>query len=218
MWPAKVVARRGLATLKLTYFNLAGRAELTRLALYIGDIYFEDDRISMQRLKNLKQSLPYGQLPVLMVDDLVMAQSHPIAKYAGTLAGLYPHNEPLDAFKVDEVLAHLMSMSNAIYAVFGELDKTERAVRAKELVDVKLPTMFQLLERRLVATSTGNPYLLDSLSLADLEIYLTVHMLKTGLLHDVHTHAVSDAYPHVMSIYDAIKQHPKVVEWNHRKN
>ncbi|RHY19159.1 hypothetical protein DYB26_007815 [Aphanomyces astaci] len=192
MWPAKVVARRGLATLKLTYFNLAGRAELTRLALYIGDIYFEDDRISMQRLKNLKQSLPYGQLPVLMVDDLVMAQSHPIAKYAGTLAGLYPHNEPLDAFK--------------------------RAVRAKELVDVKLPTMFQLLERRLVATSTGNPYLLDSLSLADLEIYLTVHMLKTGLLHDVHTHAVSDAYPHVMSIYDAIKQHPKVVEWNHRKN
>ncbi|ETW06436.1 hypothetical protein H310_02692 [Aphanomyces invadans] len=217
MWRAPL-ARRGLATLKLTYFNMAGRAELTRLALFIGDIFFEDERISMKRLKNMKHSLPYGQLPVLMVDDLVLAQSHPIAKYAGTLAGLYPHKEPLEAFRVDEMLAHLMSMSNAIYAVFGELDQAERAVRANELVEVKLPAMFDVLEKRLVSTSTGNPYLLDALSLADLEIYLTVHMLKTGLLHDVPTQTVPDSYPHVMRIYETVKQHPKVMEWNHRKN
>ncbi|KAH9134525.1 hypothetical protein AeRB84_019722 [Aphanomyces euteiches] len=210
--------QRSMATLKLTYFNLAGRAELTRLALYLGDIHFEDDRISMRRLKELKSSLPYGQLPVLTVDDTVMAQSHPIAKYAGTLSGLYPNDNPLDALKVDELLSHLMSMNNAILAVFGELDKNERAVKGKELVDVTLPTMFRLLERRLVTTSVGDPYLLEKLSLADLEVYLTVDMLKTNFLRDIDTSTIPDGYTHVMRIYNAVKEHPKVAEWNHRKN
>ncbi|CAK4080864.1 unnamed protein product, partial [Aphanomyces euteiches] len=80
------------------------------------------------------------------------------------------------------LISHLMSMNNAILAVFGELDKDERAVKGKELVDVTLPTMFRFLERRLVMTSVGDPYLLEKLSLADLEVYLTVDMLKTNFL------------------------------------
>ncbi|KAF0689931.1 Aste57867_18646 [Aphanomyces stellatus] len=211
-------SRRTQATIKLTYFNLAGRAELTRLALFLGNIHFEDDRISMKRLKEIKGSLPYGQVPVLHVDDHVMAQSHPMAKYAGTLAGLYPKDDPLDAFRVDELLAHLMSMSNSLYAVFGELDKKERTTKGKELVEHQLPRMFRILEKRLETTSRGNPFLLDTMSIADLEIYLTVHLLKSGFLRDVDTAAVPDGYAHVMRIYHAVKDHPKVAEWNHRKN
>ncbi|KAH9094924.1 hypothetical protein LEN26_018018 [Aphanomyces euteiches] len=115
-------------------------------------------------------------------------------------------------------ISHLMSMNNAILAVFGELDKNERAVKGKELVDVTLPTMFRFLERRLVMTSVGDPYLLEKLSLADLEVYLTVDMLKTNFLRDIDTSTIPDGYTLVMRIYNAVKQHPKVAEWNHRKN
>ncbi|KAG9399193.1 hypothetical protein AC1031_012154 [Aphanomyces cochlioides] len=116
------------------------------------------------------------------------------------------------------LISHLMSMNNAILAVFGELDKHERAVKGKELVDVTLPTMFRLLERRLVMISVGDPYLLEKLSLADLEVYLTVDMLKTNFLRDIDTSTIPDGYTHVMRIYNAVKEHPKVAEWNHRKN
>ncbi|CAK4681052.1 unnamed protein product [Aphanomyces euteiches] len=116
------------------------------------------------------------------------------------------------------LISHLMSMNNAILAVFGELDKDERAVKGKELVDVTLPTMFRFLERRLVMTSVGDPYLLEKLSLADLEVYLTVDMLKTNFLRDIDTSTIPDGYTHVMRIYNAVKEHPKVAEWNHRKN
>ncbi|KAH9094925.1 hypothetical protein LEN26_018019 [Aphanomyces euteiches] len=106
------------------------------------------------------------------------------------------------------LISHLMLMNNAILAVFGELDKNERAVKGKELVDVTLPTMFRLLEHRLVMTSVGDPYLLEKLSLADLEVYLTVDMLKTNFLRDIDTSTIPDGYTHVMRIYNAVKEHP----------
>jgi hypothetical protein len=39
-----------MSSLKVTYFNAAGRAELTRLLFKIGGIAFEDERLSGVRI------------------------------------------------------------------------------------------------------------------------------------------------------------------------
>ncbi|KAE9072076.1 hypothetical protein PF007_g26309 [Phytophthora fragariae] len=60
--------------LKLTYMPLPGRGEPICLALFIGGVEFEDERISREALANRK--LPFNQLPVLEVDGEVIAQTN----------------------------------------------------------------------------------------------------------------------------------------------
>lgn len=51
----------------LTYFDISGRAEATRLAFTIGGIHFEDKRISFAEFPTLAPSMPFTHVPVLEV-------------------------------------------------------------------------------------------------------------------------------------------------------
>merc|ERR1711862_586541 len=84
-----------MGKLKLTYFDVKGRAEITRLALSYGDIPFEDERISHEEFASKKPSLPLGQLPVIEVDGKTYPQSMALARYAARLSDLYP-SDPLN--------------------------------------------------------------------------------------------------------------------------
>ena len=82
-----------MATPKLVlhYFAAPGRAEPIRIAFAIGGVAFEDKHHTGPEFGALKQGtfLPFGQLPVLEVDDVVIPQSNAIHRYAGKLAGTY---------------------------------------------------------------------------------------------------------------------------------
>jgi prostaglandin-H2 D-isomerase / glutathione transferase len=72
--------------LKLTYFDFhGGRGEPARLALSIGGIPFEDDRVAPSDWQRRKPDTPFGALPVLEVDGRALAQSNAINHYVGTL-------------------------------------------------------------------------------------------------------------------------------------
>jgi glutathione S-transferase len=89
--------------LKLTYFNIEGAAEKVRLALKLGGLAFEDERIEMSGWQALKPSTPYGQLPLLSIDDQPpVTQSFAMLRYIGRLSNLYPA-DPVEALAVDEV-------------------------------------------------------------------------------------------------------------------
>jgi glutathione S-transferase len=93
-----------MTKLKLTYFDFhGGRGELARLALSIGGIPFEDDRVKPVEWENLKAHTPFGALPVLEVDGHVVAESNAINRYVGKLADLYP-SDPWQAALCDEVM------------------------------------------------------------------------------------------------------------------
>ncbi|CAK4731500.1 unnamed protein product, partial [Aphanomyces euteiches] len=90
-------------SMKLTYFDLPGRAETIRLALAIGGVPFQDDRVPRAAWPALKPTVPFKQLPVLTVDGQVFCQSNAIARYIGILSGLYPTDNALDALRIDEI-------------------------------------------------------------------------------------------------------------------
>lgn len=56
--------------LKLTYFRIPARAELSRLIFHFGDVPFEDERLSRLQFLEIKPTLPLGQVPVLEVDGV----------------------------------------------------------------------------------------------------------------------------------------------------
>lgn len=70
-----------MAELKLTYFDFhGGRGEPARLALSIGGIPFEDDRVPPSEWPKLKESTPFGALPVIELDGQTLAQTSPFAR------------------------------------------------------------------------------------------------------------------------------------------
>src|SRR5262245_15521888 len=65
--------------LKLTYFDFhGGRGEPARLALSMGGIAFEDDRVPVSDWERRKPDTPFGALPSLEKDGQIVAQSNAI--------------------------------------------------------------------------------------------------------------------------------------------
>merc|ERR1711868_215988 len=64
----------GAPKVKLTYFNLRGRAEPTRMLLAYGGIEFEDCRVANEGWMSLKPKTPYGSLPVMEWNGEGLAQ------------------------------------------------------------------------------------------------------------------------------------------------
>ena len=78
---------------KLTYFNLRARGEPCRLLLAYGGIKYEDERIAPPWEEGstwgaLKDSTPFGQLPVLKWDGVELAQSVACARFIAREVGL----------------------------------------------------------------------------------------------------------------------------------
>ncbi len=91
--------------LKLTYFDLPARAEVTRVLLHYGNIDFEDKRLGFEEFGQLRDqgllTLPFNQLPVLEIGkDTTLVQSEAIERYAARIAGLIPQ-DPIQAAQVD---------------------------------------------------------------------------------------------------------------------
>ena len=90
--------------LKLTYFDFhGGRGEPARLALSIGGIPFEDDRVPPSDWERRKPNTPFGALPLLEVDGQTLAQSNAVNRYVGKLTDLYP-TDAWQAALCDEVM------------------------------------------------------------------------------------------------------------------
>lgn len=205
-------------TLRLTYFDFPfWRAEASRLALHIGGISFEDVRPDRETFRARKAAggYPYGQLPVLEVDGVAIAQSAAIAAYCGKLAGLYPTDDALMAAKVDELLATANQMTYLVAPSMGERDpEKKRALRAN-LGEEVLPQWLAQLEARLTAFGPG-PYCLgEQLSVADLALWRMLDWFTSGLLDGIPT-TLLEPHPRLHALGTAVAAREDVQTWMRR--
>lgn len=154
--------------IKLTYFDFAGCAELTRLVLVYGGIPFTDERIDRAEFAKLKPALPFGQLPVLQVDGKVFSQSVAIARFAAQLAGLCPV-DPVEALQVDMIVDSICELIiNPEVAISHEEDEAIKAEKIHQFLELTLPKGLKALEKMV----QGNFFLdADKVSLADFVLF-----------------------------------------------
>merc|ERR1712156_107366 len=102
------------------------RAEVSRLALHLGKVEFEDKKI--KDMKEFKESgvAPFGQAPILEVDGKVVAQTGAIARYCGKVSGFYPKDDDFAAAKVDEIIDTATDTTNLIGATMGIANEKEK--------------------------------------------------------------------------------------------
>ena len=155
--------------LKLTYFDFhGGRGEPARLALSIGGIPFEDDRVAPSDWPARKADTPFGALPVLEVDGQTVAQSNAINRHVGKLADLYPSDA--QAALCDEVMEAVEDINTKLAATFF-LPEEEKKTQRKALVEGPLPFYLTRLQQRLEAHG-GRYFAADHLSVADLKVFV----------------------------------------------
>ncbi|RLN90287.1 hypothetical protein BBJ28_00015440 [Nothophytophthora sp. Chile5] len=199
-------------SIKLTYFAAAGRAEVPRLAFYIGGVPFEDKRVNFEQFTAMKESLPLGQLPTLEVDGEVLTQSYAISRYAGRLGGLYPTSAPFVALKIDEVLHAISEMEEKMGPSFREKDADKKKAMREEVAANVLPRYAGLIEARLEKMQQLLAFQSGDVFVHELAIYAWVKSMRAGYIDHIPT-TVLDGYKLVNKTFEKIASHPKVKEW-----
>jgi glutathione S-transferase len=201
--------------LKLTYFDFdGGRGEPARLALHIGGIPFEDERISLKDWPQIRERTPFQALPILEVDGRVVAQSNSINRYVGKLAGLYPQDD-WQALLCDEVMDAAEDIGTRIGNTI-DLPADAKQQAREELAAGRIPRHLEQLQARLKAA--GGEYFADQrLTVADLKIYMLVRWLRSGALDHIPKDLVERVAPLLVKHFERVASRPEIAEYYKRR-
>jgi len=153
---------------RLTYFNIQGRAEILRMILTYSNVEFEDVRLSYPVWKEVKNQpkFKFGQLPILEIDDKVIAQTQVIARYLSRKF-VYLPIDPDAALPIEELNTFIdsdISERQSLGGMFKDPEQKEN-YRHKYFTE-HLPSKLTYLEEILQKNQTG--YLVgDKMTLAD---------------------------------------------------
>jgi prostaglandin-H2 D-isomerase / glutathione transferase len=197
-----------MAKLKLSYFDFhGGRGEPARLALSMGDIPFEDDRIPFADWEQRKKKTPFGALPVLEVDGQTIAQANAINCYVGKLTNLYP-SDPWQAALCQEAMGAVEDILIKIVPTMF-LPEEEKKAQRKALAEGPIPFYLTQLQRRLEAHG-GRYFADDRLTVADLKVFTFIRQLKSGFLDYIPTDLADRIAPKLVGHYDRVRNEPRV--------
>ncbi len=195
--------------LKLTYFDIhGGRGEPARLAMHIGGIDFEDDRLSFQQFGDQRKMFPFNRVPKLEIDGVELSQCNAINRYVGKLAGLYP-TDPLQAAFCDEAMDAVEDISSQVIATFPIQDEAEKKAAREALT--KGPIRLYLRQLDDILDARGGEYFADGrLTVADLKVMVWVRSLRNGTLDYVPTDLPDTVAPRLVAHLKRVRSHPKV--------
>jgi glutathione S-transferase len=156
-----------MAEFKLFYFNICGRAELTRLIFAASETDYEDTRFSFEEWPEKKATFPMGQVPVLKYKGSTFIQSLTIARLAAKKCGLAGKDE-MEEFRCEMIVNTLWTDINTkVVEISFEKDE----VKKQEMVDAQLKDIPDKLKKlELFAAEGGNFFLGDKMSYADLAL------------------------------------------------
>ena len=201
--------------LKLIYPDVPfWRAEMSRMALFIGGIEFEDLRPSREEITKMRTEgiFPFGQFPVLQVDGNTIAQTGAIARYCGKLSGLYPTENDFNAAKVDEVIDLATDITVKIRPALIEKDTEKRMEMRSKLSETVLPQWLRFMETLLEDNGKTGYFVDDSLTVADLAAWRLCGWISGGIIDGI-PETILDGFPLLNAHQNHISNLPNVAEW-----
>ena len=194
------------------------RAEVGRIALFMGDIKFDDVRIKREDFSTAKETgtlsdgtvLPFHQIPCLVVDDVSIAQTGAIARFCGKLSGLYPTHDDVNAAKIDDFIDFATDLTVMIYNTPNKTDEEKKRKARRDLATGPLKRKLSMLEKNI---SSDSEWLVTSnISIADVAIWRLLGWLSSGILDGMPTDLLS-GFPKIRKLCLAVDKHPKIQKW-----
>lgn len=214
-------------SIKLTYMDVEGRAEPTRIALHAAGVEFVDERLGFGEMFARKDEFPklpiHMQLPLLAIDGKVLSQSMSVFRYVGQKYGMVPTD--LDKnFKVNEMLelaldiwtsglrGELLMMSPQSYG-HGDLSKEERKAVSMQVTDKAVETTMPL-----IMTTANKEWVEqgilsgDHISIADVWMFHVLRSMKTGKSQSVPTDFF-DKHENMVALYEKMNANPGIAAY-----
>ena len=190
--------------IKVTYFNLRGRAEPVRLLLAYGGLQYEDCRITPgfedpKPWMAMKGLTPYGGLPLLEWNGELLAQSLAITRFVAREVGLGGRNS-LECAQADEVVDALNDLFEAGAKAFFSKDEALMKKHATET----LPNGLDKLEKRLTGRG-GQFFAGNALTWAD--------VMACNFLNNLPDQSCMAKFPKMKNLVDRVACIPNIKTW-----
>eukprot|EP00091_Calanus_sinicus_P025019 TRINITY_DN9304_c0_g1_i1.p1 TRINITY_DN9304_c0_g1~~TRINITY_DN9304_c0_g1_i1.p1 ORF type:complete len:203 (-),score=76.24 TRINITY_DN9304_c0_g1_i1:55-663(-) len=193
-----------MPAVKLTYFNLRARGEPIRLLLAYGGVKYEDERITPSwedpaPWAALKPTTPYGQLPLLSWDGVVITQSMACARFVAKEIGVAGRTN-MERAQVDEIVDCIQDLINKGATLFFAKDEEG----LKNHMTVTIPTALGQLEKRMDAR--GGQFMVgNSFTFADLHLFAYVSELPDK--------SILDGFPKIKNLTGRVGNLPNIKAW-----
>ena len=198
---------------KLSYFDgSVSRGEECRLALHVAGVDFVDDRIQSAAWGERKPKTPFGSLPVLEVEGKgQLAQSNAILCFVGRAHDLHP-SDPWEAARHEAIMSAVEELRHRINPTLSMKDPEEKR-RARE----ELARGFMQLWGASVEKQLGDgPFVAgERIQVADIKLYVVMSWFVKGALDHVPADVLGK-YSRLTRLFEAVKKHPRVVDWQSR--
>lgn len=193
----------------LTYFDMTGgRGEDCRLALHIANVDFTDNRVDYKDWQKIKPTTPFGAMPVLEVEGMgALAQSNAILGYIGTQYGLLPKDE-FEAAQHHALLNAAEDLRSRVSRTIGIKDEAEQKQVREELAAGYMKDWAHNVEKQIKGPFVAG----TQISVADLKLYILMNWFKKGIVKHIPA-SYFDEFPKLSGLFNAVANHPKVVEW-----
>ena len=208
--------------LKLTYFNVRGLAETSRILFAIGGEEYEDFRYPLEIIDMSKHEMKkedfdkdksegkllgsLNKVPFLTLEDSkVIPQSKTIERFLAQRFNLMGKNE-VEYALIDSICECVRDFKE-MYQKVRHLPVDEKDQGMKEWFTITLVEKLELLENLL---GEGGYSVGEQLSLADVVLFTFITQFFDN--HEASYNATL-ATPKLRSVVDTVSTHEKVVEW-----
>ncbi|XP_045451696.1 glutathione S-transferase 2-like [Melitaea cinxia] len=188
------------------YFNVKSLGEGARMMLTYADQEFEDRRVSDEEWPALKPSMPFGQMPVMVIDGKQYAQSFAISRYLGRKYGLSGKDIEED-FEIDQNMDHVKDIYATAAIVQYETDEVVREKKHKDFTKNVYPAMLDKLDE-IIKKNNGH-IALGKITWADFMFTGVLDYIKKMLrMPDL-----EKKYPSYQQVIDNVYAIPKIAAY-----
>lgn len=192
----------------LVYFNGRGRAEVSRILFALAGVEYEDKRIEGEDWGKLKPDTPFGQIPILKIDDVTLCQSEAMEFYLAKTFGFAGANT-LEEAQVLMIGNCVMDTLTPLFKMFGLKDEEAKDEIKKKYKEEQMPKFLGMLEKLLVSNKSGDGYFIgDKITVADVKVIGIFEWLEVfNVEFDI------SSYPKLKAHKDRVRNEPKIAAW-----
>ena len=190
--------------IKLVYFDFNfWRIDILRLSLGYSKVPYEYKRIKRQEWPKEKEKFPFGQLPIMIIEEKQYGHTHSLARFCAIESKLY-NNDKLKAIVIDQVLDWANEITNkiapSIRAAMRDKDLEKSKRLREEFIKNDLLVWFSYLEKFFDQNSKKKIFFNDEFSIADIIAWRVIYWFYCGVLDKIDNKFL-DKFPLIQNFF-----------------